>query len=142
MSLVLRNKLFPGLNDDFFSDDYFPSFFNREHNATMPSVNISEDADNFKIDLAAPGLDKKDFKIEVKNNMLTISSEKEEKHEDENEKFMRKEFCYCAFRRSFGLPQTTDVDKIKAKHNNGILSITIPKKDEAREKPLKQIEIK
>lgn len=141
MSLVLRNKLFPSFNDDF-SNDFFPSFFNQPSSINLPSVNISEDGDNFKIELAAPGLDKKDFRIEVKNNVLSISSEKEEKHENENEKFMRREFNYCSFKRSFGLPQSVDVDKIKAKHNNGVLSVTIPKKEEAKEKPLKQIEIK
>lgn len=108
----------------------------------MPAVNIFEDTEGFKIDLAAPGLDKSDFKIEIKNNVLTISSEKETKKEENNEKFMRKEFNYCTFKRSFSLPQTADTDKITAVHNNGILSVSILKKEEAKERPLRQIDVK
>jgi len=142
MSLILKNKLFPSFNEDIFANEFFPSFFDNAPSMSMPAVNISEDSENFKIELAAPGLDKKDFKIEVKNNILTIASEKENKIEEENTKFMRKEFNYCSFKRSFGLPQSVDADKIEAKHNNGILNVIIPKKEEAKEKPLRQIAIK
>jgi len=142
MSLILRNKFLPELNDHFLGNDFFPDFFDTTTRTTMPSVNIYEDTEGFKIDLAAPGLDKSDFKIEIKNNVLTISSEKETKKEENNEKFMRKEFNYCTFKRSFSLPQTADTDKISATHNNGILSVTVLKKEEAKEKPLRQIEVK
>ncbi len=142
MSLVLRNKLFPGLSEDFFDNDFFSNFLGQKSSMSMPAVNISEDADSFRIEVAAPGLDKKDFRIEVKNNLLTISSEKQEKQEANEERYMRREFNYCAFKRSFGLPQTVDSDNIKAKHSNGILNVVIPKKEEAKEKPMRQIEIK
>ncbi|MDD3876374.1 MAG: Hsp20/alpha crystallin family protein [Bacteroidales bacterium] len=142
MSLILKNKFFPSFNDDYFANDFFQNYFDQSTNVSMPAVNISEDSEQFKIELAAPGLDKNDFKIEIKNNVLTISSEKEQKHEENNEKYMRKEFNYCSFRRSFGLPQTANSEKIEAKHSNGILNITIPKRDEAKEKPMRQIEIK
>jgi len=142
MSLVLKNRLFPSLSDDFLNSDFFPNFFDQTQNLSMPAVNISENSESFKIELAAPGLEKKDFKIEIKNNILTISSEKEVKNEEENEKFMRKEFNYCSFRRSFGLPQTANTEKISATHNNGILEISISKKEEAKEKPMRQIEIR
>ncbi|OQA00959.1 MAG: Hsp20/alpha crystallin family protein [Bacteroidetes bacterium ADurb.Bin408] len=74
--------------------------------------------------------------------MLTISSEKQNNKEEKDEKFMRKEFNYCSFKRSFALPQTADTEKINAMHNNGILSVQIHKKEEAKEKPMRQIEIK
>jgi len=141
MSLILRNKFLPDLRDDFFGNDFFPNFFDSSNQVSVPSVNIYENSEGFKIDLAAPGLDKSDFKIEIKNNVLTISSEKEVKNEENTEKFMRKEFSYCSFKRSFALPQTADTEKISATHNNGILSVNIHKKDEAKEKPLRQIEI-
>ena len=142
MSLILRNKIFPSLNDDFLSNDFFPNFFDTSRNLSLPAVNVSEDRENFKIELAAPGLSKNDFKIEIKNNMLSISSEKEEKEEGDNGKYMRKEFNYCSFCRTFGLPQTADTEKISATYTDGILNVTIPKKEEAKEKPMRQIEIK
>ena len=142
MTLILKNKLFPSLNDDFLSNDFFPNFFDNTANISLPAVNISENSENFKIELAAPGLVKNDFKIEIKNNMLSILSEKEGKQEEGNEKFMRKEFNYCSFCRTFGLPQTADSEKISATYNDGILNVIIPKKEEAKEKPMRQIEIK
>ena len=142
MSLILRNNFLPDFNDEFFGNDLLPRFFDSTPRMNMPAVNISEDTESFKIDLAAPGLEKNDFKIEIKNNVLTISSEKETKNEEKSEKFMRKEFNYCSFKRSFALPQTADTEKIAATHNNGILSVQIHKKEEAKEKPMRQIEIK
>jgi len=142
MSLILRNRLFPSLNDDFLSNDFFPNIFDQTAGISMPAVNISEDSEHFKIEVAAPGLDKNDFKIEIKNNMLTISSEKEHQNEERNAKFMKREFNYCSFKRTFGLPQTANTESIEATYNNGILNVQIPKKEEAKEKPMRQIEIK
>lgn len=107
----------------------------------MPAVNIVEEKDDFRIEVAAPGLDKKDFKIDLNNNVLTISSEKNDEKEEKSERFMRREFSYSSFKRSFTLPETAQVDKIVANHKNGILQITIPKKEEARVKPPRQIAI-
>ena len=141
MSLILRNKFLPDLRDDFFSNEFFPNIFDAPAHLSVPSVNIYENTEGFKIDLAAPGLEKSDFKIEIKNNVLTISSEKEVKKEENTEKFMRKEFNYCTFSRSFALPQSVDTETISASHNNGILSVNILKKEEAKERPMRQIEI-
>lgn len=141
MSLTLRNRFLPDLADEFFSNDAFPGFFNNVPRMNMPAVNISEDKESFKIELAAPGLDKNDFKIEIKNNVLTISSEKEIKNDEKDGKYMRREFNYCSFSRSFALPNTADTDKISANHTNGILSVTVNKKEEAKEKPMRQISI-
>jgi len=137
----LKNKtFFPSWVDDFFTNPMLPDFEHRV-GATMPSVNINEDANQFNIEVAAPGMEKKDFKINLNNNVLTVSSEHEEKSEEKNKKHLRKEFSYTSFSRSFTLPNTVKEDGIKASYTNGLLSITIPKKEEAKEKPARQIAI-
>ena len=136
----LRNK---SLMDEFFNTSFFPtSFFDEdEKQFSMPAVNIIEEKDNFKIEVAAPGLDKKDFNIEIENYVLTVSANKENKVEKKDEKFTMREFNYSTFSRSFTLPKSVKSDKIKASHKEGILTITIPKKEEAIEKPKRQIAI-
>jgi HSP20 family protein len=132
----------PSFFEEFFGKDLMPDLFEDRANMSVPAVNVLEDADNFKIEVAAPGLDKKDFKIDLDNNVLTISSEKEYKHEDEKEgKFMRREFAYASFKRSFTLPESVDAEKIKANYKEGLLYINIPKREEAKQKPPKQISI-
>ncbi len=132
----------PSFFEDFFGKDLMPDLFEDRANMSVPAVNVLEDADNFKIELAAPGMEKKDFKIDLENNVLTISSEKEYKHEDEKDgKFMRREFGYASFKRSFTLPESVDADKIKANYKDGLLHINIPKREEAKQKPPKQISI-
>jgi len=132
----------PGLVDEFFNGDLFPRFFDSDTRHSLPAVNIIEGKDDFRIEVAAPGLNKEDFKVNLENNVLTISSEKEEKNEEKNEeKVMRREFSYYSFSRSFTLPQTVYAEKIKATHKDGVLNIVIPKKDEAKEKPAREIKI-
>lgn len=139
---MLRNTRFlPSFTDDFFGKDFMADIFDSSVNKTIPEVNVIENADAFKIEVAAPGLEKKDFKIDVNNNVLTISSEKEAKNVDEKEKFIRREFSYSSFQRSFSLPESVDQDKISAKHKDGILMVEIPKRDEAKEKPKREIKI-
>ncbi|MEA2105470.1 MAG: Hsp20/alpha crystallin family protein [Bacteroidota bacterium] len=139
---MLRNSRFlPGFTDDVFGKDFLSDFFDSSVNKTIPEVNVLENKDEFKIEVAAPGLSKNDFKIDLDNNVLTISSEKEAKNEDEGEKYVRREFSYSSFKRSFSLPDSIDQDKIKATHKDGILNVVIPKRDEAKEKPKKQIKI-
>ena len=138
---MLRNKRFlPGFDDD----DFLKDFFDFEGNPSVPEVNVREKQDEYVIELAAPGLDKKDFNVNVQNNVLVISSEKEDKDEkkDENDNFLRREFSYSSFQRSFSLPEGVKPDDIKAKHENGVLYVSIPKKDELKQQPSKQIEIK
>ena len=132
---------FPSIVDEFLGRDFLPNIFEFQTGINMPSVNIVEGKNDFRIEVAAPGLQKDDFKINLDNNVLTISSEKEEKQEEKDERYMRREFSYTSFRRSFSLPQTVEADKISANHSNGVLSISIPKKEEAKIKPAKQIEI-
>lgn len=139
---VLRNSRFlPSFTDDFFGKDFLSDFFDSSANKTIPEVNVLENADEFKIEVAAPGLEKADFKINLSNNVLTISSEKEVKDATENEKFVRREFSYSSFQRSFSLPDSVNSDKINAKHKDGVLTLTIPKRDEAKEKSKREIRI-
>lgn len=138
-----RGFSMPSILDDFFGRDLLYNVFEDNTGISIPAVNIVDNSDEFKIEVAASGLDKKDFKIDLDNNVLTISSEKELKDEekDEDDKYMRREFSYTSFKRSFTIPQSVDADKIKAKHKDGILQIQIPKKEEAKQKPPKTIEI-
>ena len=131
----------PSINNELFGDDLFSRFFGNTANTTMPAVNIKEGKEEFTIELAAPGFDKKDFKIDLNNNILEISSEKEVKNEENDEKVMRCEFQYASFKRYFTLPDTVETDKIKANYKDVILSVVVPKKDEAKVKPVRQISI-
>lgn len=147
MSLIRRTENFPvwpNVLNDFFNRDWL-DWNNRnfsDTNTTLPAVNIAETADCFEVELAAPGFDKADFKIEVNNNVLIVSSEKRvEKETKENQQFTRREFSYQSFSRSFTLPETVEEDKISARYDEGILKVNIPKKDEAKTKPVKAIEI-
>lgn len=147
MTLVKSNKkedVFPSLLSDFFGNDNFLSnrWFEREFSQSLPPVNIKEDAKQFDIEFAAPGFNKSDFKIDLDDNLLTISAEKKEEKQEENKRFTRKEFMYNTFSRSFTLPQTVSADKIDANYNDGILTLNIPKKEEAKSQPKKQITVK
>lgn len=151
-TLVKKNgngSLFPALVNDFFDTDFFatPRLFDIDRGLTrfgwpaIPSVNIVENDKDFKIELAAPGLEKKDFKIEVDNHTLTISSEKQKEEKEERENYRRKEFSYQSFSRSFDLPDNSLPEKIDAHYENGILKLTLPKKEASISKPKKEIKI-
>jgi HSP20 family protein len=145
MSLVKSSNNYPSIFDRFFDTNFYDwtSDNYSTTNTTVPSANIKESAEKFEIHIAAPSFAKNDFKIEVNNNVLTVCSEKEVKNETkEGERFTRKEFSYQSFCRSFSLPNTADTEKITANYENGILAIEIPKKEEAKPKPSKMIEIK
>ncbi len=104
----------------------------KNHNAACrkPATNIIDNEDNFELSLAVPGFEKEDIKIDLEDNLLTISSEKEV--ENENVNFSRKEFAYNSFSRSFTLPKTVEAEKIKADYKNGLLNVTIPKIEETK----------
>ena len=145
MTLVKRtNGLFPSVPtffDDFFVKDLMGwSNTNSSYGSSLPAVNIRQDDNNFEVEVAAPGLAKEDFKVEVENDVLTISSEKEIENQDRG--YTRREFGYGAFRRTFTLPENqVDVDKVKASYNNGILHILLPKREEVKPKPARTIKI-
>ena len=111
-----------------FFDPEFNDFFDKQ--ASDPSANIIEKPDRFELEIAAPGLKKDDFIINLENSILTISSEIEDKKNEESKKYTRKEFYYGSFSRSFTLPKSVDTEKIKADYKNGILKISLPKRDE------------
>jgi len=144
MSLVKFSNQVPSLFDRFFENDLFDWSARNfsDTNTTLPSVNIKEDSDGYKVEMAAPGFEKGDFKIELNNDVLTISSEKKVEKETKNdERFTKREFSYQSFCRSFSLPVTVENEKITAKYENGILHIVIPKREEAKPRPVKQIAI-
>ncbi len=144
-SLVKLTRNYPSLFDRFFDNDYSNLPVRRYGvDPIMPSVNIKNGQDGFEIDLAAPGLKKEDFKIELEHDVLTISSEVEveETETDEDECYTCREFSYQSFSRSFTLPKIANTEKIDAKYENGILKVYIPKKDEAKAKLSKLIKIK
>jgi HSP20 family protein len=126
-----------------FDDEFFTGFFGDSNKGTLPAVNITESNDEFRIELAAPGYKKDEFKIDLDKNMLTISVEQqEEKKEGDDKKMLRCEYRYTSFSRAFTLPASANSDKISAGYDNGVLTVTIPKHDSAKAKPARQISIK
>jgi len=141
-----RNEMFPAwskLFNDFFDKDIF-DYSNRHFsntNTTLPAVNIKESDQGYVVEMAVPGMEKADFKLNLENNMLCIASEKESESEKTEDNYSRKEFSYQSFSRSFSLPDSVDEGKIDAKYENGVLIINIPKKEEAKPKPARIIQI-
>jgi len=149
MALVKSNNshysAIPSLIDSIFSRDWL-DWSNSNYsgtNTTVPAVNVRETENEYAIEVAVPGMSKDDFKVSLENNELTIRSErKEEKKEEKKGQYSRREFSYQSFQRSFTLPENqVDSDKIEAKYADGILSLNIPKKEEAKPKPARVIKI-
>lgn len=143
-NLVRKNGFVPA-TPSFFDDTVLKDIFGWDNwsgqGNTLPKVNVLETNEAFKVEMAAPGMKKEDFHVELDNNTLIIQSEFSTENNDENSSFTRREFSYQSFRRSFYLPNTVEAEKIKAKYNDGILSLEIPKKEEAKRKPVKSIAI-
>ena len=136
--------ILPSFFDNFLSRDWMDwneSNFSTT-NSTLPAVNIRENEESFMIEMAAPGLTKDNFKVNLDRNRLVISSELKEEKNENGEKYSRREFSYQSFQRSFTLPEgIIDGDKISAKYNNGILMVSIPKREAVKPKPAKEIDI-
>ena len=129
MSLIKWSKRFPtpsfsSLMDDFFTDDFSPSFATTSF---FPQANIEETDKAFKLELAIPGQTKEDINVEVDNGLLTMSAEKEESKEEKEKNYTRKEYNYSSFKRSFTLPENVVTDNIEASYENGILTLIAPK---------------
>ena len=143
-NLVNTNKKeFKGLSsifDDLFNNESF-NIPKAGVGNTTPAVNIRETPDGFYLDFAIPGIKKEDVSIEIDNDLLTVSSERKDKKEEVDGNYTRREFHYSSFKRSFILPETVDTTNIKANYNNGMLSIEISKKEEAKPKPKRTIKI-
>ena len=136
MTLVKVNnpvaKSFDGLLNDFFNE--LPSFGKKwsDDVFVFPPVNITENANNYHLEVAAPGMDKADFNVKLDGNILTISAEKKQETKDETSKSIRKEFSYKSFKRSFTLDEKIDAASINAKYENGVLKVELPKKEETK----------
>ncbi len=139
---VFKTRSLPGLFDEFFNGNLLPNYIEEGAWKSSPAVNIYETNEKFEIEIAAPGLEKEDFKIDLKNDYLLVYSEKKDKKEEkEKGKVVRSEFRYSSFQRSFALPKDVEINDIKATHKNGILTITLPKKVEVVNNSNRQIEI-
>lgn len=135
-TLVKTNGNFPTLFGNVFGKDFNDLFAPATlSNYGVPAVNIVEHNNGFRLEVAAPGLKKEDFKINLENNVLTISAQQEQKNEETTEKYTRKEFSFASFRRSFTLPNTVDAEQVNATYADGVLKIELPKKDEAKKTP-------
>ncbi len=134
-----RNNFRPSLFN--VNNDFFTNFFS---GTELPAVNISENDKEFKVELSVPGYDKNDFKLEIEKNVLIIAANKEvnKEEKDENEKVIRREFSSSSFSRSFVIPENVDTENISAEQKDGVLKISLPKKEKALEDKVKKIEIK
>lgn len=149
MTIVKRNgnllNHFPTLFDDFLNRDIFNWGLTNfsDTNTTIPAVNIKETTDDYEVEVAAPGMTKKDFKVQLEGNMLTISSERTTgKEEKDDVRYSSREFSYQSFSRTFTLQKdVVDTEKIQAKYEDGILHLLIPKKEHAKQKQPRLIEI-
>ncbi len=145
--LPVKSNLLPTASS-FFEDDWSKIFDWRNRNFThrnsiLPYVNIEDQDDHILINLAAPGMNKEDFSVELKNNILSISGESQVDSENESKNFSLREFNYSRFKRSFNLSNSfVDSQKIEAHYKNGILTIQLSKKEEAKVKPPRQIAVK
>ena len=128
------------LLSDFFDDDVFVN--SPVGRRSMPSVNIRETEKAYELEMAAPGYNKKDFSISIDNNLLTVSAEKKQEQENTEEHYTRREFGYESFSRSFSLPANTNEDDINAKYEDGILKLSINKKNPNGGKTKKPIAVK
>lgn len=144
-SLMRPETSFPSLFDDFFKprNELFDNSRVWGRAATVPAVNIMENEKEYKLSLAAPGLKKEDFKIDVTDNILTISAEKEENKEEKEERFTRREYNYTSFLRRFPMPEDVKQDAVEATYSEGVLKLMLPKNEEVKKAaPAKQIAIK
>ncbi|PCJ98379.1 MAG: molecular chaperone Hsp20 [Flavobacteriaceae bacterium] len=140
MSLVKRNNTrHPFFINEFFTPDWFGGISNDSNKE--PSVNIKENDKDFTLELSIPGRTKEDFKIEVDNDVLTVSAESKLEANEEKGSYTRKEFSYASFKRAFTLSEMIELNKIDAEYKDGILKFTLPKKEEALPKPKRVIDI-
>jgi HSP20 family protein len=141
--LAKRNMYYPRYSKLF--NDFYHKGFGHSHASgysSVPKVNIQEFDDKFEVFMAAPGMNKEDFNIRIEDNLLTISSEKKEENKENTEKYTRKEYSYQSFSRSFIIPKdVVNSQDITAKYENGELYISLPKKEEAKAQPPREISI-
>lgn len=127
----------PSIFDEFFSDSGEMASVRN----FSPAVNVKESDSAFTLELAAPGVSKEDFSVDLDHNVLTVSAESKAEHNEDAEKYTRREFGHAKFSRSFTLPDSVDSEFIDAKHKNGVLVVTLPKKKAETANNVKQIEV-
>jgi HSP20 family protein len=134
---LLSGSLF----NDFFDDD---RFFNSPwlRGQSIPAVNVKENEKGYEVEVAAPGFNKKDFNVAIENNCLTISAEKKDEKEQKENNYTRREFGYTSFSRTFSLPENIHEEDIKAHYEDGVLKLSLAKKELSQVKPKKAIDIK
>jgi HSP20 family protein len=136
---ISKRTFRPFYMPSIFEDDLLPMFSNRT--SSLPSVNVKEDEKNYFLELAVPGIDKKDLKIDINEDVLTVSSETKNESEDNRDGYKRKEFSYSSFSRSFYIPENVNRDKIEANYKDGVLSVELPKQEEEKNKITRQVKI-
>ncbi len=136
---ITKRSFGPFIMPRLFDDDFFPVSSGRA--TSMPAVNIREDEKRFALELAVPGIDKKDLKIDISEDILTISSESKNESEDNRDGYKRKEFSYSSFSRSFQIPENVNREKIDANYRDGVLSVFLPKFEEEKSKISRQVKI-
>lgn len=136
---TISRRSYNPLLSNLFDDDLF--FRTKSNASSMPAVNIKENEKEFRLELAVPGIDKDNLKIEVNDDLLTISSEMKNETKDEKDGYKRREFSYSSFCRSFYLPENTKVEEIKASYKDGILDVEIPKVKEEKVSKIHEIKI-
>jgi HSP20 family protein len=136
---ITRKSFRPFYLSNLFDDDFFPGFQNRT--SSLPAVNIREDDKKYSLELAIPGVDKKDLKIDINEDVLTISSESKNETEESRNGYKRKEFSYSSFCRTFYIPENVNRDTIEANYKDGILTVGLPKQEEEKTKITRQINI-
>ncbi len=144
MNIVKQSHFVPNSSffDDFLSKDLFERIGSSYDSSKVPLANIIESNELFRVEIAAPGMEKEHFQISLDNDTLTISSDlSEHSLQQDDQVYTRREFSYQSFKRSFHLPNTVQADKIEATYNNGILGLIIPKKEEAKKQPVRTIQI-
>lgn len=141
MIAKINRNFVPANWEDFYNDNFFNVKNTAAKGNASPAVNVVEDETGFSIEVAAPGIAQDNFNIDVENDLLTISAEKQENKEVAEQKYLRKEFSFNAFKRSFQLPDTIDIANIRAKYEAGILSLELPKKAEVVENAHRRIKV-
>lgn len=139
LPMITRRSYKPFFWSGLFDDDFFPVMSQR--NTSMPAVNIREDEKRFTLDLAVPGINRNDLKIEINEDVITISSEHKEEKEETRDDFKRREFSYSSFCRNFYLPENVNKEKIEASYKEGILTVELPKETEEKTKLTRQVKI-
>jgi HSP20 family protein len=136
---ITRRSFRPFYMPNLFDDDFFS--VSKNSTSSLPAVNIREDEKNYVLELAVPGLDKKDLKIDINEDVLTVSSETKNENEVSRDGYKRKEFSYSSFSRSFYIPENVNRDNIEANYKDGILKVEFPKQEEEKTKITREIKI-